>query len=150
MGAHAYARLGFGYDLGGDEGEYNLRTPIESLPWYDEDRDDLEGSAKRALLAAVGFAEDDSRWDDEYLRLHNEAWSKVGPVKFVHYGNLYTGYVGTLLLIGPSLNVNWVEKVEIPTITDEHHQQLAWVLETLGLEPDQEEPRWLLATRYGG
>jgi hypothetical protein len=147
MGAHAYARLGYGYDLGGDEGEYRLREDVEDLPWYDEDLG-LEDSATKALLAVVGFTEDDYEVDGYYER-RKEALKKIGSIHFQYYGNLYTGYTGTLLFAGPSLSKNWVESIEIPEITDAHRERLAWALEVLGLTPEQDEPGWLLATNYG-
>jgi hypothetical protein len=147
MGSHAYARLGYGYDLGGDEGELKTVNDVEELDWYDES-EGLEESAMKALLAAVGFTEDDYTKDGYFDRLR-EARQKVGALRFDSYGNSYTGYTGTLLFVGPSLSRNWVAEVEIPEITDEHRKRLAWVLETLGIEPSQPEPRWLLATHYG-
>lgn len=146
MGSHAYARLGFGYNLGGDEGVYHFREYEEDFPWYDE-VEGLEESAYKALLAAVGFTEDD--WTvDGYFERKIEASKKV-PVHFQYYGNSNHGYTGTLLFAGTSLSVNWVEEIELPVITDEHRKHLAWALEVLGITPDQGEPRWLLATHYG-
>ncbi|MDX3260723.1 hypothetical protein PV336_16000 [Streptomyces sp. MI02-2A] len=129
MGSHAYARLGYGYDLGGDEGEFKTREDIESLDWYDEDLG-LEESAKKVI--------------GEFLTPEESK-----GVHFQTYGNLSYGYTGTMLFTGPSLSRNWVAEIEIPEITDEHRHRLTVVLETLGITPDQEEPRWLLATHYG-
>jgi hypothetical protein len=147
MGSHAYARLGYGYDLGGDEGELKTLNDVEELDWYDE-VEGLEESAIKALLAAVGFTEDDYHADGYYER-RKEAWQKVGAIHFDSYGNSNSGYTGTLLFVGPSLSRNWVDEVEIPEITDEHRKRLAWALETLGIKPRQSDPRWLLATHYG-
>lgn len=148
MGSHAYARLGYGYDLGGSEGDYRIVDDLESLPWYDEDLG-LVGSATNALLAVVGFAEDDCMVDGYYDR-RRAALKKVGGIHFACYGNSNYGYTGTLLFVGPYLNENWVAEVALPEIiTDEHRERLAWALEVLGLRPEQAEPSWLLATHYG-
>lgn len=147
MGSHAYARLGYGYDLGDNDSGDGLFDDIEALDWYDEDLG-LEESAEKVLLAAVGFAEDDWRVDGYYER-RREASKKI-HVHFVHYGNSNTGYGGVLLFAGPSLSVNWVQQIELPVITDEHREQLKWALKVLGLDPDRTEaPGWLLATNYG-
>jgi hypothetical protein len=125
MGSHAYATLGYGYDLGGDEGEYKLIYDPEELPWYDED----EGLAESAnvVLAKAG----------------------VHGTTFKQYGNSSSGYTGYMLLVGPYLHKNWVAEVDLPKITDEHHKILAKALEVLGLQPQQAQPHWLLATHYG-
>ena len=125
MGSHAYATLGFGYDLGGDEGEYRLHNNLGDLPWYDEDHG-LAESANEALGAA-----------------------EVRGLTFRQYGNSSAGYTGTMLLVGSYLHKNWVDEVDIPEITDEHRKSLAKALEVLGLRPRQDRPRWLLATHYG-
>jgi hypothetical protein len=144
MGSHAYARLGYGYDLVGTDGEYKVSQDPEDLPWYDEGIG-LVDSAMEVLLKAVGFTEDDYRVDG-YFERQDAALEKVG-VHFRSYGGY--DYSGTLLFAGTSLNVNWIEPVDIPEITDAHRERLAWALKTLGLTPDQEEPRWFLATHYG-
>jgi hypothetical protein len=128
MGSHAYARLGYGYDLGGDDGEYKTREDIESLPWYDED-ELLEEVALDHLKKVLGT-------------------EKVG-VHFQSYGNLSNAMTGLMLFAGQSLSRNWVAEVEIPEITDEDRAHLAQALKVLGITPDQEEPSWLLATHYG-
>jgi hypothetical protein len=126
MGSHAYARLGYGYDLGGDEGEYKIREDIDELPWYDMDLG-LKTSAEQHLENVLGLPN----------------------VHFQTYGNLSRGYTGDLLLAGTSLSRNWVAEIEIPEITDKHREHLALALKTLGITPEQGEPRWLLATHYG-
>jgi hypothetical protein len=126
MSSHAYARLGYGYDLGGDEGEYKILEDPDDLPWYDEGLG-LETSAEQHLEKALGLPN----------------------VHFQTYGNRSEGYTGVLLFAGASLSRNWVAEIEIPEITDDHRAHLALALATLGINPEQGEPRWFLATHYG-
>jgi hypothetical protein len=148
MGSHAYARLGYGYDLGDTDSGDGLFDDIEALTWYDEDLG-LEESAEKVLLAAVGFTEDDYMVDG-YFERRRDALKKFGSIHFQHYGNSISGYTGALLFVGQSLSINWVQEIELPVITDEHREQLKWALKVLGLDPDRtEQPGWLLATHYG-
>lgn len=154
MGMSANAVLAYGYDLGGEEwkvrevGEYGALT----LPWFNEDdEDDFVTAAKKRLLVAAGFVEDD--WQvDGYFARQREAKDRLG-VEFETYVSLdYPQYI----LAAKVITAGWgdselvdVTALQCEPLENHWDDKLTAALKTLGLTPTQEQPGWLLVSYWG-
>lgn len=157
MGVTVKADLSYGYRLQGSDGQWLVREvhPEDAdeyglnLDWFDDDEDYFDGTAKRRLLASVGFTETDYDVDGYFDRL-NAAEERLG-VQLER-----TGYEGEdLLLVTKQLGAYCGEAEEIdPAVlaaeaSGEAGERLRNALAVLGLTPLQEQPAWLL-TAYRG
>lgn len=155
MGTSTDAILAYGYDLGSEEGEWQVGEIGEYgdliVDWYDseaEDPDFIE-AVETKLLAAAGFTETD--WQvDGYFQRKREALAGIGVEVISHCSHecpMYilaahstTAYRGSPKTIDPS---------ELLAMQKDADARLARALEVLGLTPTQEAPAWLLASDWG-
>lgn len=159
MGRTIRAELYYGYSLGDDENGWEFAevddedySSTPTMPWWDEDGDELSDQAMGVLLAASGFTETDSSADGYYGR-RREAEAALG-VTFEATG--YQG--GRTLLVAASREfaADCGESVEIDpalmsdaTTNAAADEALANALRVLGITPKQEKPAWLLTCYYG-
>lgn len=166
MGSSPRAYLAYGYDLGGGEEhwrikEYDAKNYDLQLDWYkaddrDEDEEtesDFVESAKKRLLASVGFTEEWTPNTGYWERL-KEAEERVG-VEFDRPGHSdYPG--GYIVYTDRLISAAWGEVVSLDLRELQSEQQaknadakLAAAVKALGITPLQAEPRWLLYAYYG-
>jgi hypothetical protein len=165
MGQSTNAVLAYGYDLGGEEGEwkfaeYDKDTYELRLSWFDDSNDTGEDDeaggfieqAEARLLAEVGgFTETD--WQAEgYFARQREAEARVG-VEFESYcsgdcpmyvlaAHVITVHRGDSKLIDPA------ELLAQPE-TEGWDAKLAAAVEALGITPTQGKPGWVLVSYWG-
>jgi hypothetical protein len=148
--------LAYGYNLGGGDGWEIAETGEYgelALDWFDpEDEDtDFVTEAEKRLLVAAGFTETDWRADGYFAR-EREAKAALG-VRFESYcSGDYSQYALATKVItvswGEVEQIDMVELVEAPNVHG-WDDKLRAALETLGLTPKQESPRWLLCSYWG-
>lgn len=169
MGSSPYAHLAYGYDLGSGEdfkaaerGEYG----DPKLPWLNDDEgDEREGfgeGVERLLLASTGFVE--IPWEQRkdydqdarrtYYAAKSEAEKRHG-VELDYSG--HSDYAGWILIARESeRRVEWSEamtvdldELETRPAYEGWNQKLADALQTLGITPTQNDPKWLVYPSYG-
>lgn len=149
MGHAPHAILAYGYDLGPDWGFGDLDQ--DQLPaWYTEEGDEGD-NALRHLLNANGFKE---TWEDglpDYHDRETAAKAALG-VELVPWGDSYTT---TYLLTARNFETDWedtqwIEPDLATQLPANAGERLAWALKTLGVNPDQDRPRWILAAHMPG
>lgn len=157
MGRSLSAKLVYGYDLGGGEGEWKVREADEygglpELDWYDEDSEDFVGDAEKRLLAVVaGFTE---TWEtataDGLYEREKAAKARLG-VEFEWYGvSDYSEHV----LGAHTVDVCGAEVVDLAALAarpdiPKWDAALASAVAALGITPTQEKPGWILCAYYG-
>jgi hypothetical protein len=165
MGQSTNAVLAYGYDLGGDEGEWKIRETDEyggidasnasTLAWYDDESDDgfIEQAQRRLLAEIAGFTETwETRQDDDYFKREREAESRLG-VEFESYcSGDYPMYVLATKVITVYRGDSKV--LDLPALMAEPAEhgwddKLRQACEVLGVTPKQERPGWVLVSYWG-
>ncbi|MEV4909336.1 hypothetical protein AB0N46_32405 [Streptomyces albidoflavus] len=159
MGMSTNALLVYGYDLGGDDGGWELEGAGEygelpPLDWYNPDDADADfwGAAENRLLATLaGFTEAD--WQaDGYFARRRAALARLGvgfgtyctdgcPSYLLH-ARILTAYSGEAEVVDMSALMAEVQAADASA-------QLRAALNALGLRPKQREPKWLLCSYRG-
>lgn len=158
MGTSTDGILAYGYDLGGGDGDWNVREADEygelTLPWLDEDDDDVADALTRRLLTEiVGFTETwETRTDDEYFARERDAEKALGVEIYLHCSGEYSMYLlaakvyragrGYPVALDPA---NLMAEVE----AGGYDKKLRRALEALGITPTEGRPQWLLASYWG-
>lgn len=155
MGVSTDGILVYGYNLGGDEGGWEVAEAGEygewEPTWLDEEDPDTVGDAERVLLASVGFTEDDWRVDG-YFDRKKEAEGRLG----VELESYCSGDYPMYLLAAHKIVVKrgYVKTVDFAELDRLRVEQdwdgkLQQALAALGVTPKQTEPAWLLASYWG-
>jgi hypothetical protein len=152
--------LAYGYDLGGDEGEWLIQEIDEygqpALLWFDPEADDADfvEAAKDALMTAHGFTGEWVRGADNsaYFAAKNAAEKAIG-VKFDTYcSGDYPMYLMAAKVItvsrGSVIEIDWAALTQ-ERVENQWDDKLAAALLVLGLTPRQAAPKWLLASYWG-
>ena len=164
MGSSANGMLVYGYDLGGEDGEWKIREVGEygalKLSWYeepegeDEDSEDDEftEAAKRRLLVASGFTETYEDGRDGYFARESEAEAALG-VEFDSYcsGDYPMWVLAAKVLTAHQGHCDALDLVELsnPETLAGWDAKLTLALGVLGMTPVQEKPSWLLCSYWG-
>ncbi len=156
MGNSADGILAYGFNLGGDEGGWEVAEADSEYgewkpDWYDEDEEDLAGDAEKRLLEVAGFSETDYKAEGYYDR-KREAEARVG-VELVPYCSFdYPIYVLAAHAItvyqGHAKEIDWAE-LERQRVSEGWDDKLTAAREALGVTPKQEQPKWLMVSRWG-
>lgn len=157
MGRTIKAELHYGYNLGDDEDGFQFAEVDEeygitpTMPWWDEDGDDLAEQGKEQLLRTAGFSYDGPH-DDAYYDRYRAAMANLG-VTFERTG--YEGGMTLLVAAGREYTAYTGDHTEIDpaamnTAADAAADEaLATALQALGITPKQDKPAWLLTCYYG-
>lgn len=160
MGESSTGILAYGYYLGGEEDGWkikNLGKYGEWLPsWLERDEIDdpddidiIDECEKRLLVVLGEFTETDWRAEGYYERKRAaEARSGV-EIQFCSHHD-YPGYI--LGAGGESVGDYGLMAVDLPGLADRKIKEgwddrLRRACEALGIEPEQEQPQWLLGSR---
>lgn len=157
MGTSTDAILAYGYELGGPEewhlaeasGEYGELV----LPWYDEDSDaDFIDAAQKLLSASTGFTEEWSEGNDGYFDRKRAAEARLGVVIDCHGHGDFPIYI--LAAHATTARRGQSEVINMAALTTAATEQawdakLAAAIQTLGITPTQDQPRWLLCSYWG-
>jgi hypothetical protein len=162
MGQSTNAVLAYGYDLGGDEGEWKIQETGEydeidadKVTWYDDESDDgFREQAERRLLAEIaGFTETwETRTDDDYFKREREAEARLG-IEFESYcSGDYPMYVLATKVI--TVHRGSSKVLDLPALMAEPAEhgwddKLRAACEVLGITPKQERPGWVLVSYWG-
>ena len=154
MGTSTDGILAYGYNLGGEDGGFEVAETNEygglKLGWLAED-DDSMGAAQDRLLAAAGFTETD--WQaDGYFERKRAAEESLGVQFDIYCSDGCPLYILAAKVITVSRGyvepIDMTELVEAPNVNG-WDAKLAAALSTLGLTPKQEKPAWLLCSYWG-
>ena len=154
MGQSTNGILAYGYNLGGDEGGWKIAEADEYGDWephWPDADDDPEGAVERFLLASVGFTETDWRADG-YRDRKKTAQDQVG----VQLESYCSGDYPMWLLAAHVITVYRGDVKEIDfaelmadRLQGEWDAKLALAIQTLGITPKQDKPKWLLVSYWG-
>ncbi len=154
MGQSTNGMLGYGYDLGGDEGGWKVAEAGEYGEWmpsWSTEDGDVREDAERRLLASVGFTETDWRAEGYYDR-KRAASSRLGVEMEAYCSGDYPMWLLAAAVItvyrGDCKVVDFAA-LEAQRVDDEWDAKLAAAVEALGIEPTQDGPRWLLVSYWG-
>lgn len=178
MGASPYGKLVFGFSLGGAEGEWEFEEAEdgtfdpEKLSWLvpsseevqdeEEDGDDEEHyisscdfslCAEKHLRVQLGGLDPEDGWEREgYFKRRQAADAKLAPVELIMHG--YHEDPGHAL-VAFELSSEWgeVTELDLPSLEQQRlvgdwDAKLVTAINTLGITPTQEGPRWLLLAKY--
>jgi len=141
--------LAYGYDLGGKEAGWKFsvqyNTPLKTNLSLSLDIE----KAERILLAQiVDFTETwETTQQNGFHTREKEAKQKLG-IEFVRYGSWdYSGYI---LASTIHMTNDWghAKVIEI-SLDHSAAERLDRALRTLGIMPEQTEPKWILTSFYG-
>lgn len=153
MGTTTDAYLMYGYDLG-DREEWKLQGLGEDGEWEPDwlEDDDITESAEKHLLASVGFTEEWSYHNVGYVDRKKAADRQIGVEIESHCSGESPMYIlsakrlsasrGDVVVIDPAALQAMVE-------TEDLDGKLARAIDTLGIQPVQEKPAWLLCSYWG-
>jgi len=157
MGTSTNGILAYGYNLGGDEGGWQIAEAGEygdwEPPWFpDEDEDnDFMSAAMRVLRASVGFTETDWRADG-YFDRQRDADARIG----VELESYCSGDYPMWLLAAQVITVyrGDVQHIDFPSLLAAQVEggwdtKLAAAVAALGITPKQERPGWMLVSYWG-
>lgn len=157
MGKSTNGILAYGYNLGGDEGGWQIIEAGEygdwEPPWFpDDDEDnDFMSAAMRVLRASAGFTETDWRADGFYER-EREADARLG----VELESYCSGDYPRWLLAAHVITVyrGSVKEIDFADLERQRTEgdwdgKLAAAIQALGITPKQDRPKWLLVSYWG-
>lgn len=136
MGHAPHAILAYGHELT-DVDDFGGEPPA----WYDEE-EGWHTSATAHLLRRTGKVVDDTDYISDSQLL------EFAGVQLIRYGDDNSE---TYLLAARSFETDWDGVLSVDqAVPDNAHERLTWAIETLGLNPDQTKPRWILAAYMPG
>lgn len=154
MGQSTNGMLAYGYNLGGEEG-WELQGLGEydelQLDWYDPDEDDFQEAAEKRLLADIaGFTEEWTPGVEGYFDRERAAKARLG-VKFdTHCSGDYPMFIlATKVITVYRGSVKEIDPAELLARPPEWDEKLRAALDALGINPTQEQARWLLCSYWG-
>jgi len=157
MGISSDGILAYGYDLGGDDGEWKIEEAGEYGEWTpswlgeDEDEEGPVEAAELALLAAAGFTETDYEVAG-YFDRKREAEARVGVEMTSYCSGDYPMYVLSAHAItvgrGSVKEIDFAA-LEVARVEQEWDAKLTAALGVLGMTPKQATPKWLLVSYMG-
>jgi hypothetical protein len=150
MGVSPVAILAYGYDLGGDEGGWNVEEADKygelSLSWWDRDNDDedlqcFREAATPLLVEAFGMDQKGILWGEDSLL----------PVKIITHNHIdfpmhivATKHISAFSGIPRNLMDDFVPREQF--IRMKWDADLRKACAALGITPIQEQPAWILAS----
>lgn len=152
MGMSADGILAYGYNLGGDNDGWAIEETDEYGGWEPEwsDGEEIAECMTARLLASVGFTETNWRAEGYYDR-KREAEQKV-PELVIYCSHDYPEFVLAAFSVrvyqGHTQAIDFAA-LEQRRIEEDWDGRLRQALEVLGVTPKQEQPQWLLASRWG-
>lgn len=155
MGTSTDGVLAYGFNLGGDEGGWEITEADEYgewVPdWHDEEEEDLVSDAETHLLRSAGFAETDYKAEGYYDR-KREAEARVG-VELVSYCSdefpMYVLAAHTLTAYRGDVKAIDFAALEQKRVDEGWDEKLRAACEALGATPKQGQPKWLLVSYWG-
>lgn len=155
MGVSTDGILAYGFNLGGDEGGWEIAEVDEygewTPDWYDEEEEDLVSDAETHLLRAAGFTETDYKAEGYYDR-KREAGARVG-VELVSY---CSGEFPMYVLAAHHITAyrGDVKEIDFAALDQKRvdegwDEKLRAACEALGVTPKQERPKWMLVSYWG-
>jgi hypothetical protein len=153
MGVSSDGILVFGYNLGGDEGGWQIEEADEygefELEWVDEDGDFSEG-AEAKLLAVAGFTETDWKVPG-YFDRKREAQARVAVALESYCSGDYPMWLLAAHKVVARGDVKVVDFAALEALRagQDWEGKLRAALAVLGITPKQDSPKWLLASYMG-
>ncbi|MFE2556003.1 hypothetical protein ACFXGT_08195 [Streptomyces sp. NPDC059352] len=152
MGQSTNAMLMYGYHLGSGDGGWELQGlgeygELPKLDWYD---DDFQSAAERKLLADIaGFTEEWSSGSEGYFDRERAAKARVSVKVASHCSGDYPMYVlATKVITVYRGDVKEIDPTQDLAVQPDWDDKLRTALDTLGLNPTQEQARWLLCSYW--
>lgn len=159
MGMSPSAHLIYGYDIGGTGEGWKIREDMDSLSWVTDSVYGVSWDAEAHLMRTVaGFTEErgdrshQQATEDGYFQRYRAAHERVGVELFRYGYNEEPSYVlgAHQEWVGDygSTPVDLTKLVMHPD-GSQWNTRLAAAIKALGITPEQDRPRWILAAAYG-
>lgn len=155
MGDSPYAHLAYGYNLGGKEGGWKLQGADEygtfDFDWTEGGYGFADDVAAR-LIVAAGFTETREEGKPDWYRRRREAENALGVEVERSGHHEHPGWM--LVATGSQRRVEWADAMvldlrELEHPPNEWFEHLTAAVETLGITPTQDWPKWLVFPSYG-